>query len=278
VSVQTDSAGQPSGTILASTTITPGNPVQIGYLPLVSFVNPASLIAGSLYHVVFRNVDPSPTANYVSLDGLWTFSTLSPRQARISDDFAHLINTGSGWTIRANMTPILALNYANGVTQGQGYMEIWVRSPKSISGSSKVRETFTPQSTVTASTLSLRVMRVSGSSPLTVSLGGLTATIPASSIAVSTPGVDQGGDTLVTVPFPVTLNAGTTYSLVWSAPADTVYSAYGVERGNHYNFQPTTYFPDGYGQYTTDGITWTGFDQPGGSSNNSNADLQFILR
>jgi hypothetical protein len=176
------------------------------------------------------------------------------------------------------MTPILALNYANGVSQGQGYMEIWVRAPRSISGSAMVRETFTPKSTVSASSLSIRVMRVSGSSPLTVSLGGVTATIPASSIAVSTPGVDRGGDTLVTVPFPVTLNAGTTYSLVWSSPADTVYSAYGVERGNHYSFPSTTYFADGYGQYTTDGSSWTGFDQPGGSSNNANADLQFTLR
>ena len=139
-------AHAPSGTVLASTTIRTGNPVSIGYLPLVTFSSPATLTAGSLYHIVFRNVDPSPTVNYVSIDSLYVYgTTLVPRQPGLSDlDWGQMMNSGSGWTTRANFTPILDLGYANGVHGGMGYMEVWVRGYQRISGASlKVRELFT---------------------------------------------------------------------------------------------------------------------------------------
>jgi hypothetical protein len=56
-----------------------------------------------------------------------------------------------------------------------------------------------------------------------------------------------------------------------------VYQAYGVERGNNYDFKPPTYFADGCGQYSANGGPWRGFDQPGGSSDNDNADVQFYF-
>jgi hypothetical protein len=45
-----------------------------------------------------------------------------------------------------------------------------------------------------------------------------------------------------------------------------------------YGFIPATFFGDGYGQYSTDdGATWSGFDQPGGSTSNDIADVQLCF-
>jgi hypothetical protein len=281
ISVQTDDGSAlhaPSGTVLASTTITPGNPVSIGYLPLVTFSSPATLVAGRLYHIVFRNTAASPTANYVSVNALWTSAVTTPRQQAYSDvDWAQLMNDGSGWAVRQNYTPILDLAYANGVQAGMGYMEVWVNAPETISGSSAVRENFTPTADHSVSSVSVRVRQLSGSSPLTIRLetaGGTvlaTGSIAAASIGSSPTWVttDLSSD--------VNLNAGQGYLLVLSAPSDSAYSAFAIERGNNYQFAPTTYFRDGYGQYTT-GSGWSGFNQPGGSSNNTNSDLQFLFR
>ncbi|HLO36555.1 MAG TPA: hypothetical protein VK194_10750 [Candidatus Deferrimicrobium sp.] len=281
ISIQTDdgtSGHRPSGTVLASTTIRPGNPINIGYLPLVTFAAPASLTAGTLYHVVFRNVDPSPTTNYVSVNSLWTASSTSPRQPGLSDlSWAQLMNTGSGWTTRSAFTPILDLGYSNGVHAGMGYMEVWINASRSISGASAVREIFTPTSDRTVSSVAVRVKRVSGASPLTVRLVETASGAVLASGEISAGSMESAQAWVETeLSSSVSLRAGVEYTLLLSAAADTVYSTFGIERGNNYKFAPSTYFHDGYGQYTT-GSGWSGFDQPGGSTNNANADLQFVL-
>lgn len=275
VSVQADASGVPSGTDLAAATFASGNPVSIGYLPLVTFPSPTTLTAGQVYHVVFRNIDPAPTVNYVSIDSLFTYGAAVTQPRIPTGTWSQLLNTGSGWTTRTNFDPILALNYANGVTEGQGYMEVWVNAPKSISGSAKVREVFTPSQSVTVSEVGARLRRPSGSSPLTLTLNGVSATIPAASVPV---GASDRGSAWVSAPLATTLSAGVQYQLVLSSPADTVYSAFGIERGNNYGFASSTYFADGFGQYSLDGSTWSGFDQPGGSRNNTNADVQWYAR
>lgn len=276
VSIQSDSAGTPSGTKLATTSVHPGNPVNIGYLPTLTFASPATVTAGTHYHVVFTNIDASPTVNYMSVNGVFTFSAQNPRQPHDSDQYSTLRSDSgtAGWaTYGTNkQTAIVDINIG-GQHQGQGYMQIWVGSQRSIGGTAQVREHFTPTASVSATTLSLRVSRGSGTGALTITLNGVTATIPSSSIAIdSTPNGDDGGDTTVSVPISVSLNAGTTYDLVLSAPSGTTYYAYGIERGNGYNFSTATYFHDGYGQYTTNGSTWTGLN--GGT----NSDLQFWLQ
>ena len=281
ITIRTDdgtSSHRPSGTVLASTSIRPGNPIAIGYLPMVKFASPAALTAGRLYHVVFRNSDGSPTVNYVSVNAIWTSVSTTPRQPSLNDLYwAQLVNYGSGWTVRQAFTPILDLGYTNGVHAGMGYMEVWIRASRSISGSSAVREVFTPAATRTVSSVAIRLKRVSGSSALAVQLktsGGTvlaSGTIASASIGTS---MTWASATLSTA---VTLQAGQGYQLVFTTPSGTSYTTHAIERGNHYSFAAPTYFHDGYGQYTT-GSGWTGFDQPGGSTNNTNADLQFLLR
>ena len=91
-SIQTDDNGIPSGTVLASVTWSPGNPVGDWEVwPQHTFDAPASLTAGTLYHLVFENVATDPVANYISLNMLFTFGAdddAAPR--RLSDDFATL--------------------------------------------------------------------------------------------------------------------------------------------------------------------------------------------
>ena len=143
VSVQTDdgtSKHAPSGTSLASVTINPGNPISIGNLPKVTFGSPASLTAGHLYHIVFHNVASSPTTNYISVNGLYTYGTLSRWQPQFTNtDWANLVYQSGSWSDQRGsgsgvITPIMALGYANGRIGGLGYMEVWPSAARTISG------------------------------------------------------------------------------------------------------------------------------------------------
>jgi hypothetical protein len=76
ISVQPDddsSVHAPSGVILASTSIRPGNPISIGPFPQITFATPPELIAARLYHIVFKNTDPSPGVNYIFLNGVYMY-------------------------------------------------------------------------------------------------------------------------------------------------------------------------------------------------------------
>lgn len=274
ISVQADNNGLPSGTSLATASV--ATPNSGGYFPLVSIA--ATLTVGSLYHIVFVDVDGSPSSNFISINALYTYgSTISPRTPKYPDtDWALLLNAG-GWSVRSNFIPILDLGYSNGHA-GQGYMESWiVGAPASISGSKSVRELFNPPVALSVSELHVRLMRVSGSSPLTIRLEKGDGTVlglgTVSGIPSATPGQDAGGSSWASVTIPaVSLSANSTYHLVVSCPSDTVYSAFPLERGSGYGFDPATYFNDGYGQYTTDGSSWSGF------KGQSNADLEWYVK
>jgi hypothetical protein len=62
----------PSGTILASINFTPGNP-NGGGTEKQDFPTPATLTTGTLYHIVWENMDSNPTANYISINEVFTF-------------------------------------------------------------------------------------------------------------------------------------------------------------------------------------------------------------
>jgi len=269
----------PTGADLSTATITPGNPITGGFLPLIRFAAPATLVAGELYHLEFENTDPSPRTNFVSINGLWTSVVTRPRQPTLEDlDWAQLIDEGNGWTVRPSSTPILDLGYENGIHAGIGYMEVWVNAARQISGTNAVREVFIPTIARRVSTVSVRVRRLAGASPLTLRVGESAdgpvlaeATIPGSSLGEVPVWVTAD------LPSSIVLQAGVPYELLLAAPADSSYSAVAIERGDHYDFAASTYFADGYGQYTT-GSGWSGFDQPGGTTNNKNSDLQFYFR
>ena len=274
------SAHNPSSTVLATYLLS--NPLAATpsiYFPIFVFSAPPTLVQGQLYHIVFTNVDPNPVSNYLSIDALYYANPSTPAQPTISDlDFAELLGDPSGsWTPRKGYTPILQLDYQDGWTELNGYMEVWVGVPQNISGTSQVRETITVTGAQkTVSSASIRVARTSGTDPLIVRLENGDGTvieqgeIPAASIPVSS-------YAWATVNFSAghTLLAGQTYHLQLGAASTSTYQAYPIRKGVAYGFQNTTYFPDGYAQFNQGG-SWVGWTQ-WGVTNRTDGDLQFYF-
>lgn len=290
IQLQTDdgsAAHVPSGTVLAS--LDYAGPVDAGggFYPLLPFTPQPSLQAGSLYHLVFSNVDADPGNNWVSLDCAYMDFAGIPAQPTLADiDLAMLWRQGSGgaWSVRKSgptesFTPIVELDYADGAAQGQGYMEFWIGDPKTISGTQGVRETFTISGAdrVVASA-AVRLKWISGSSPLTIRLEQGDGTLIDEQTVASVPeGPGLSGNVWAKATFaaPRTLAAGHTYHLALSAPADTVFTAFPMRKGSDQGFQPATVFTDGYAQFNP-GSGWTGWDQ-WGQVNRTDGDLQFYF-
>lgn len=272
ISIQTDSGGMPSGTMLAYYDHTPG--ATSDTFPLTTFSSPPSLTAGTVYHVVFDNLDASPTTNFISVDFVLQYNPRpDPLQPKFSKDFAvcYQSATTPAWTEWSGYTPLLQLNYDGGDVQGQSYMQIDISNDRIIEGANNmVREVFTVSGgNKTVSGAYVRVNRTSGTEDLTLTLetsGGTaidTVTVPAADVQVVSPtasnsskgvwvgGLFSGGA--------LTLSDATTYRLKLSTGSSTQYWLDQIQQGSAgQGFDQTTLaFGDGYGQYTTNGSTWT---------------------
>lgn len=259
--------------------------VPMDPFPLVSFGEPPALVGGRLYHIVFRNTDPSPTANFVSLNSLYTSEPANPRQpGRSNVDWGQLLDYGDGWVERPEYTPILELRFDDGTVDGVGYMESWVAAPKLINGRSRVRETIVVRGgDLTASTVSVRLARIAGSAPLRVRLE-TTVRSPVSEGSVAGRAIALGGTSAETgsswvtfdlSPTAYLLELGTYYVTLETEPG-TTYRLHGLRKGESVGFDPRTYFADGYAE-VDDGSGWVPFD-PGWRGPLREADLQFYLR
>jgi hypothetical protein len=283
ITVQTDDgtvSHAPSGMILATTDVV--HPVD-GAGNVYTFVAPPALTAGQLYHIVFRNIDPNPGANFVSVDGTFVYATLSTWQPALTNtDWANEVKVGAGtWSDdrggHGTITPIMALTYANGVIGGMGYMEVWYNAAKTISGKGSARESFTVSgSSRKVVMVAVRLRRVSGTSPLAVRLetsnGSIVeqGLIPATAIPVAT----WPGWATYTFTSSRTLNVGQGYHLILSSAADTEYPIFVIRKGAAYGYRPA-YFTDGSAQYDS-GSGWVAFD-PGRRGPLDEGDLQFYF-
>jgi hypothetical protein len=268
------------------------HPSPIGKLfPVVTFSTPVNVTAGTLYHLVYTNVDPTPSVNYASVNCVHAKVGLSPRQPGFADtDWAMLIGgsadggtTPDGtWAVRGlaegtSNVPILELQFADGWKEGRSYMEVWVNWPKPIGGGNAVRQTFTPAATTMVDQLTVRLQLTSGTADLQLRVEKADGTlvvsgsIPAASIPTTAPG-------WVTLPFSTarTLTAGTSYNLVLTSAAGTTYTIFPIRQGSDYSFDARTYFADGYAQYN-DGTGWRGW-YVRGVDDCRDGDLQFYFR
>jgi hypothetical protein len=251
------------------------------FFPLETFPSPPHLDQGALYHVHWHNIDPQPTVNFTSVDTLYVEQSTTPRQPTIADTDLAVFR---GTTLRTQDTAIVELTYADGTVQGQGYEESWIEAAVNISGDARVRERFTVSGADrSVSSASVRLNRSSGASPLGVLVetasGQMVAqgTIPASAFPLAPIGPGTSATWASCKLGAFVLASGQTYHLVLSAAADTVFQAYGLERGDGYGFGPPTFFGDGYGELNLDGGAWAGLTQPGGGPDKTNADLQFFF-
>ncbi len=289
ITIQTDNGGAPSGTVLSSLTFAPGNPSgNWENWNLLTFPTPTTLNAGQIYHVVFDNVDAAPTANWISLNDLYYWGGPStPRQPTFSNDFAVLYATPTAWTVQPNDTPIMDIAYADGTHDGMSYIGSMAQYYGSVSGpASMTREHFTVSGgSRTVTSASVKVKRISGSSPLTIRLEKGDGTlieavdIPASSIAIG--GLPAGesnlnGNTWAIANFRTAhvLANGATYNLVLVSAAGTTYIAVPVQEGTTKGMVSRC-FTDGDGQRTTDGGSTWSYLYP--YLDNARQDLQFYF-
>ena len=279
VSIQEDSNGLPSGTVLDSATYTPGNPSG-AWAKYDAVTLSAPVVKGQLYHVVFENTDPDPVANYISVNELFVYgATLQPRQPAFADaDYAVLYTATKPWAVLDNFTADMDVAYADGGHDGVAYVQNMTQYYGTISGPASVREHFTVIGNGhIVSEASVRVRRASGSDPLVVSVRQgnavlASAEVPASSVPVSTAGGDDGGSVWVSVTFPtMTLVAGTTYDLVLTTAATSAYTAAPIREGTDVGMASLA-FRAGTGQVSQNGSDWKDlFDR-------SPVDLQFYFR
>jgi len=258
-----------------------------------TFSSPASLVTGTLYHLVFENVDASPTANYASVD-LWaTFHSVSqPGYSAVTTDdspqpvdLGYLQYTGGAWnSTHASdrvLLPIVGLTIG-GVLQGQSYGEASYNDASdvaTISGSTHmVREKFTPSSTVTVTGAGFRTWKLTGGTgDLTIGLYATSGdtlidsfTVPTASITSgSAPttaanavlsGHDQADWVTGSFSSSRTLTSGTSYYLRMSAPSGTTcYACVQRRLYPNYDYGAPSCFTDGTAESTTDGSTWAGY-------------------
>jgi hypothetical protein len=239
--IQTDDPAThfPTGVILATANdLTPGNPDKAEF-HTVTFPKPATLVAGTLYHLVFVNVDAAPSTNYCSLDGIFTQNTPNPRQPKYANLDWGWIKDGPNWD------------------EGQGYMEVSYNADRAlISGANQVREAFTPVKPPTISTFGLFMIRESGTDPLIVTLenaGGTveSVSVPAASIALAANG------SWVTGSFASGHTLTGAHNLRLSTASTSTYSMRSIRKGSiAYGFDPATVFSEGTAQKTS-GSVWT---------------------
>ena len=284
----------PAGNALASMTFTPewvdgvdplGTPE--GIWRLLTFSDPAALVRGRIYHLVFTNFAADAVNNYVGVDGLIAFGdetqpTLSPLELGI------LSESGDGWvesgrdfaSQRPNtITPIISLTYADGNSQGNGYAELWDGKPRLASGSERIRQVLRPNSPVNGvSQVSLRVKRVTTGGPLLARLEDsagrvlAAAEFPAQQFSTTEHRwVTQNFDRLTT------LQAGQSYYLVVSSPNGS-YSTFCLGDGQRYGFGSDSVFSDGHAEYDLGAgwLIWYGYAEVGDLAAR-NGDLQFYL-
>jgi hypothetical protein len=274
-----------SGKVLATT-----NELQPNSLFLTeTFSSPATITSGTLYHIVYTNIDGSPSINYTSLDMMWIQAGPTPSQPTIPDtDWAHLYNSGTVsspvwyWrhgTSDGDFMPTLELLYGDGTIAGNGYMEVWIEtSRKTISGSNQARETFTVSGgDKIVSSFSVRMRKDGGNDPLSVTLkSGAGSTIESGNIPA---GNFSSSDAWVTYSFstPRTLTNGSTYNIILSGAGTSSYSIFPIREGASYNFDSPTFFSDGYAQVSINsGSSWTNWPDESGNPS-TQGDLQFYF-
>lgn len=289
VTLNTDdgsSAHDPSSTVLASYILSGvlSLPSPARYFYTVKFASPPTLTAGQLYHLVFKSIDSSPSANFLSVDAMYELDFSDTIQGGISKTDAAVLlgRSGANWAPRPGYTPIYQLQFASGVTEGIGYIEGWIGAPRPISGITAVRETFTVSgAAVKVNSIRVRVARAVGNDPLSVRLENANGTlieegsIPATAIPLSSLSSPAYFWADLPLSATYTLEPGDIYHLDLEASLTSVYETFPIRKGFAYGFQTNTFFHDGYAEFGIAGV-WSGWTQ-WGVANRTDGDLQFYF-
>ena len=261
---------------------------------LMTFDKPAFLTAGKQYFLVMENIDPDPTANYLSINGIFMLSEKTETKAAFDlESWTTLEYSKGSWGRRFYHVPVLQLEFdtnADGEVdhlEGSGYFNTFGTDYRhDISGKSMQRQTISPQEDVTITSLMLYASRGSGPSNLVIELmRGSTSLetfyidsneIPKESTCSHRNQCSIWIDRAFADP--ITLKKGETYYLQLSTDSSTVYYSWPIRDGTRFGFSESLSFDDGMAQLTKDGgNNWNGWTY-WGKEDRSDTDFQFWFR
>jgi hypothetical protein len=299
----------PTSEVLSTLIFTPNLPLvnpqskwDIRMVPM-TFPTPASITRGRLYHIHFENIHADPTNNWISLNSMynWTRQSTIAQPVQDTTDLSIIRRTGTGsWAPIRGYVPIYGLYIDTNndgtadVEQGQSYMEFWASSSSGLKldGTTRVRQSFRPQTTLLLKQLHISMGKYSGSAPASVQIKTSSGTI------LSSGSIASGSLPLVTAasscpqgindychqwtsaeltPQP-TLQAGQTYYLELSTTSGSQYQLHMIRDGSiQYDFPMTGSLSSGNAQISTNnGGTWSGVTF-WGNSNRLDGDLSFYF-
>jgi hypothetical protein len=273
----------PAQTYMTSMTHNCINDAGLGTgFPLLTFNSSVHVDSGSIYHVVFHNIDPDPANNYSSVNTLALYP--NPCLTPIEQPFAPDVDWNSlystspfkTWYMHPGnyqRTPIMEYFYTDGYSTGLGYSEVFVGTPKTISGNSKVMENITVSKSNRITTgVSIWMRRNSGTDGVTITLETSSGTlIESKTISAASVSTNYSWNT-ITWSSNHTLTSGQSYHLVLSAASGSNYDTYAIWKAAGY-FTSNVYFADGSAKYTTNNSTWNDW----GSGYVANSDLLFYF-
>lgn len=227
------------------------------------------LVAGLDYRIVISNEADDPVNNWRSVDGFFvtTADPLDPPQQ------VFLQAPGQPWQPHATNVPMWQVEYLNGHTQGNGYVDCV--NGAAVTLANGVRELITPSQTMTfdGGAIALRGLVSEGTISIVTASGSLV------SVPLRVPAIPNGWSRF-DFPSPVTLVAGTTYYLVPQGSGSAVPLQKGWSRASDgvtiiYTYGPETFFNEGRGQQMVAGA-WSDWISEQGAAD-PRLDLQFQL-
>ncbi|MEM7337893.1 MAG: hypothetical protein AAF467_04535 [Actinomycetota bacterium] len=254
---------------------------------------PVAVTEGDVYHAVFTNVAPDAAANWASVQGSWDDTSI-PAATRPSFQNWGILRTSEGGWVDETLnrpferfpnniqTPIMSVSMEDGTAWGNGYMEVWIRQPRTVAGAQRVRQTMTPQREVIFREIGVDVRRTDGDGSLRLSVetedGELVTEtlVPASGIPTESQGWVSGF-----LDERATLVPGETYYLVLSAVDGANLSVYPVRDGVElYGMDVGSTFHEGAAQADLGDGTWVGWDGKDDNPDleNDEGDLAFYFR
>jgi hypothetical protein len=283
--------------------------VRMSFAP-IEFKPGTYLQKGSLYHVVFENIDPDPIANSVSVNGLFhpggirrLLNNLPPPNGLtlLSRDRA------TKWMESKDTIPILSImlnggekNKANGGSEfGLGYIQPWAswNSIPAVSNTVFARQTFTTDRRRSFSEVNLYLGHIQGNGSVSIELRDAKGRIRRSvnvlsnkfpsfdscpwgsyfKSAIGTPNKSCGIWVQRAISPPLLVNSGEHYSMVVRGNGAAKFEMHLLQKGLNYDFGKATLFNAGSADMSSDGgLTWKPWVI--WEEKRADADLQFYLR
>jgi hypothetical protein len=275
----------------------------------IAFKPGTYLKKGSVYHIVFENIDRDPMTNWVSIDGLFHPDGISRLLNHLPppDGLTVLSRAGtSKWDESSKTLPIVSIMLDGGQKRtatggsefGLGYVGGW-GSWNSIPAVTKIvaaRQTFATDRRRSITEVNVYLGHIAGVGNVSIELrddrGHVLRSVNVSSDRFpsldacpwrryfgSTPEPDASCGIWVrhVLRSPLIVDAGTHYSLVVRGNGSARFAMHLVEKGLSYGFGKATVFSNGSADMSSDGgATWQPWVIWG--NKRDDADLQFYLR